>query len=234
MRELYIFSDASMTKDPRNNVSIGCAGAIAVDASDYSKIIKKSREVLYKYTNNMSELYGIKLALKIALEYRNSYDKISIISDSRLCVETFKEWIYSWMNNITPELELISSSGQPVMNQHIILDIIMFIVSNNLKVSIYHIKGHVKQYKESDMIKAYNTFVSINGIDISEELLNVFVHYNNMVDFDTRNFLEEYYNAYMSYTNPNDIVGCPIHPMIQVPTMNDIEIYKTLINHKGY
>jgi ribonuclease HI len=229
MKILNIFSDASMMTDPRNNTSIGCAGAVAVYGN--KDVVEETKEVLYGFTNNMSELTGIKMALQLALKYRESYDQINIISDSRLCVETFKDWIYRWMNNIKPDLTLVSSSDEPVKNQQIIMDCVNFIIQNNLKFNLYHIRGHILLSNESKIKEAYRSFIKVNGFAINRETLEMFIYYNNKIDFDTRTFLEEYYNNYLSCFDP------PNHPtqaIVCIPSRDEMDVYSRLINHKGF
>lgn len=211
---LEIYCDASIKTDPRTGEYIGCPGAIAVFDG---KIIDTIVSVRYGYTNNRSELTALLHALELLNIYRDQYDRINIYSDSLLCVKTFKEWIYNWVKTVP----MISSSNTPVMNQDLILYMLLYIVYNNLKVNLYHIRGHINSDKDID--RAYKTFIKTNGIKTSLDDIRRFCEFNNYIDNCTRNTLNSTneYEPYLQY------------PAFYVPGRENMILYSRLMNHYG-
>ena len=182
-RTLNIFTDASIIKTDTNE-TIGCAGNnIIVN----NTILEQPTQIIRNSTNNNSEITAIYMAVVNALKYRDKFDIINIFSDSKICVFGLREWIYNWIK-ISPGDVLISSQEKPVANQEIILRIIYFILNHNLRINLYHVKGHVNYNSPDQLFTAKEIFMSSNHIkhDIDIELIRNICIANDQVDNFTR------------------------------------------------
>ena len=167
---LNIFTDASIEKF--NDSYIGSAGSIIVLNEE---IIDQDIQILYPATNNLSEIYSLKLGIIQALKYRNpNIKRINIFSDSKISVFGLREWIFKWVCN-NKNGTLYSSSGTPVSNQTYFLEIINLIIMNQLYINIYHQRGHKNPNKYQDIVEFKKSFRDSNGIDIQENL--IYNHY---------------------------------------------------------
>lgn len=186
---LNIFVDASITKN--NDSYIGCPGCVCVNTHpNYVSYIKDSSyNVIYESTNNNSEISAVLLGINKALLYRNNYKVINLFSDSKICIHGLKYWMFNWIENMTKD-KLYSSSGQLVSNQEIFLNIVNYIIKNNLYINLYHQKGHVTSSNES-IENAIRVFKETNYIkdDVDKELIIQLSYYNNYVDLMTKNIL---------------------------------------------
>ena len=220
---LEIYCDASIKKNPRTGEYIGCPGAFAIANDGINEnIVEGTFSINSNFTNNRSELTAFLYALQLLKKYGNgdNYERVNIYSDSLITVKTFKEWIFKWVNNFP----MLSYSGKPVANQDIILNILQYIIYNNLKVNLYHIKGHVNIYNEAELIETRKLFIDNNGIDASLDDIRRFCENNNYVDNYTRDMLKHLdlgYNNYKTY------------PIFCIPTIKDMEKYSRLINKFG-
>jgi ribonuclease HI len=138
---LNIFTDASILQLPGEH--IGCPGVILA-MTKYGKQyeIPYDYKILRNSTNNESEITAILMGVYAGLKLRNEFRTINLFSDSRICIQGLKYWIFNWVNNIRDN-KIISSSHKEVANQQIILQIIYTIIENNLRINLYHQKGHV-------------------------------------------------------------------------------------------
>lgn len=218
MRELNIFTDASITKSIYDE-TIGCAGAICMEDNNLCKF-----EILRDSTNNISEITAVKLAVQLALENRDKFDVINIWADSQWSIYGMTKWIRSWMSTMINGV-IYNSSGYPVKNQQIFLSIIKMIVQNNLRVNFYHIKGHVDPYNIKSIAHAVSVFKRSNGIAISRDKMFRYCKMNDMVDNKTREFLQGYRNA-----SPVKLSRGFINPVI---TNEDLIRYYNLVTLAG-
>lgn len=217
--ELNIFTDASITKTNNDEV-IGCAGAIALEGNNIY-----SFEVLRDSTNNISEITAIQLAVQLAIQNRQSADDIvHIWSDSQWAVFGLTKWIKSWVANIHNNI-LMSSSGEPVKNQHIFLSIIKLIIDYRLRVNFYHIKGHINTNDIKSVNNAVEVFNRSNNASISRDKIYIAAQMNNRVDYETRNILKDFRKADRVY-----LTRGIINPIIEKP---DLNIYYNLVTLGG-
>lgn len=183
---LNIFTDASIERF--NDSYIGSAGSITVLNEE---IIDQDIQILYPATNNLSEIYSLKLGIMQALKHRNpNIERINIFSDSKISVFGLREWIFKWVCD-NKDGTLYSSSGTPVANQTYFLEIINLIMTNQLYVNIYHQRGHKNSNKYQDIVEFKKSFRDSNGIDIQENLIYNLIMYNDYIDRTTRNELSK-------------------------------------------
>lgn len=208
-----IFCDASIYKTYEE--TIGCPGSIVV-IND--QIVDQSIEIYRFSTNNHSEINAILMAVTQALRYVNGCNRINIFSDSKISVFGLKEWIFNWINTRDDTGIMYSSSGQPVANQNIFLNIIRKIVSNNLNFNLYHQKGHVGK---NDLVIAKKVFQTSNKICLNDDEVIYISKYNDYIDNATRNYL---YNVdYASFEHLQQ-------PIIPTINSNTIKSYRGLLN----
>ena len=180
---INIFTDASITKTIHGE-TVGCAGAICLENDNICKF-----EIQRDSTNNISELTAVRLAIELGLKNRPKDNLINVWADSQWAIFGLTKWNRSWLNNIYNNI-LISSSGQPVKNQHLFLSIMKMIVDNRIRVNFYHIKGHVNTNDIGSVSNAVAVFKNSNNATISRDKMYIVAKMNNMVDKQTRDLLK--------------------------------------------
>lgn len=182
---LNIFTDASIKKLP-DGETLGCPGALCVYTLNNGQLsILDVACYIERYaTNNSSEIKAISLGVAKALQYRNLFRTINLFSDSRICIQGIREWIFNWVNCINSGL-MCSSSGEPVANQNTFASISSTIVSNNLNINFYHQKGHVKKSNDKAIENAMRVFKEVNKLDVSFELMKELSNFNDLIDVTT-------------------------------------------------
>lgn len=206
---INIFTDSSiiskeMTYEDGTTIPyyIACSGAIYCIKP---KLTKRYRNVFrnlkvedqyyqlyYDSTNNRGELYAILQGIYLGMKYLqlNPKTHINILSDSKISIYGLKEWIFNWYHNSKNGI-MYGSSGE-VKNQDIILDIINTIVSNNIRVRFYHLRGHQDIDKLTSLQEFKNSFYKENGINIDmyeEGTMQWMIACNCEVDDVSRQFL---------------------------------------------
>lgn len=223
-----IFTDASVKK-MYTGETIACPGCeiVVTNERGIMESIYKDHYFIRNATNNIGELSAILLGL-ISLHKFNLFEgkQINLFSDSQLCINSIREWIFSWINNQYNNI-WYGSSGDPVKNQEIIKQIIWFIYSNNLYINFYHQKGHVTN-TENSINNAIRVFGISNGFTTDFNLMQILSHYNNNVDKFTKVALDSEYN------NGTFNTQAPLleHAIISTLSNVDFDIYKTLIKRK--
>lgn len=189
---INLFCDASIDIDKK----IACAGCTISMQNNNANNIIGSRLILQENaTNNSAEILaiwiGVVEALKIRQEFPNAIFRL--FSDSKISLYGLRDWIKNWVNNITPNGILISSSGNPVSNQQRFIEIYNLIVENALKIELYHQRGHVNDGKitvEQSRIQ----FIRANKV--SPENLGIDIDYinlcNSIIDDSTRRAVKAY------------------------------------------
>lgn len=216
---LNIFTDASILNrsNKNSNYFIGAPGYIAT----INDIVLSERiEILTGSTNNESELYAIYMAIQFALLNRDKVKIINIFSDSKFCIYGLREWIFKWINNIKDD-KIYNSSGKEVSNQKLFLNIVYTILSYNLEVNFYHVRGHFKE----DDAKLFSYEFKLNNFmndDIDIYLAKRMIYYNNRIDNDTRQSLSSISNNSQKLWIPEYFAREDI----------DIDHYKELIKFK--
>ena len=208
---LNIFSDASTIKN--GNEIIGAPGYVAVIGNN---IVYKDVRILRESTNNESEIYAILMAIQYALFNRDKAQVINIFSDSQFAVFGLREWIFNWMNNIRDD-RLYNSSNKQVANQKIFMNIIYIILQYDLKVSIYHNRGHFTHNKLDEFILLFKKHNFLNDY-IDRDVATSIMYYNDIIDRYTRDTLNKSKELPIKLEIPDYLVRQDI----------DLEYYKKL------
>lgn len=228
---LNIFVDASIKKWV--NEVVGCPGALAIHNG---KIIDSHIDTLRYSTNNNSEITAIYYGLLLAIKYRDKFKYLNLFSDSKICVFGLTRWIFNWIDTIKADDDinkytedntlncLYGSGSSPVANQSEIMLVIQTILAYNLRINIYHQRGHININNESMLKKARACFARNNNIDKDELDLDIIADiskYNNLIDGYTRNFLGQRFND-------NKFLYPAMHFLYNKDT--DMEQYSKLLN----
>lgn len=193
-----LFCDASI--DTNKNIACGGCYISAQDDTALYSIDTKALVQLHA-TNNSSEILAIWIGIIEALKLRQSHPGaiFRLFSDSKISIYGLRSWMVNWVKNIKPNdpnNTLISSSGDPVMNQQRFIDIFNMIVRNNLRIELYHQRGHVGA-KDISLQKARIDFVKNNKV--SPENLGLTIDYlsqcNNYIDNFTRESLRTFISS---------------------------------------
>jgi len=223
---LNIFTDASISKD-QNGITIGSSGAEFYIGYN---LVDSDIRIMFETTNNESEITSILLGVMGALRLRTHFkiDTINLFSDSRISVYALREWIFSWLKGITDGV-IYSSSGNPVANQRIILEIIDLIIRNSLYINLFHVRGHKDSGKMKDYITFKSSFIKENNIKKSTAIDDVLIQFlidgNSSIDNYTRSKL--YNKLYMDLARQNGL------GLINPFTINQ-EIYLNTLNTNKY
>lgn len=197
---INIFCDASID----TTAKVACGGCVIVAQDEINNTINDNYNIIAKRliiqkdaTNNSSEILAIWAGVVEALKIRNYYPGaiFRLFSDSKISLYGLRDWMKNWIANSEGSPILISSSGTPVMNQQRFIEVYNLIVENNLRIELYHQRGHVMDGKIS-LDKARAQFIKANkvppeilgnGIDI-----NYLSFYNNLIDGLTREAVRGY------------------------------------------
>lgn len=181
---------------------IACSGAIYCikpkATKRYRNIFRNLKvedqyyQLYYDSTNNRGELYAILQGIYLGMKYLklNPKTHINILSDSKISIFGLRDWIFNWYYN--SKNGIMYGSGGEVKNQDIILDIINTIVSNDIKVRFYHLRGHRDVNKLTSLQEFKNSFYKENGINIDmyeEGTMQWMIACNCEVDDVSRQFL---------------------------------------------
>lgn len=202
---LNIFADASVSTI--NNKTTSCPGCCTtLYYPDMNKVglINENYMAIRNSTNNDGEINAILLAVLDAIKFRSLVSTINIISDSMICIEGLREWIYNWINN-SYNGQLYTSEGKLVKNQQVFIRIINMIIQNNIYINFYHCKGHVSN-SQASLDYAKKNFLSSNRIkdDIDMSIIKEISNWNNYIDKSSRDkliFLQKGENSnYYTFT----------------------------------
>lgn len=184
---LNLFCDASIQPMPGKKYD-GCSGCVPViyeEGSDKGVGLRPVIAVLRDCTNNIAELTAIQLGVEYALQHQLEYSRINLFSDSQISVFGLRDWIWGWAKTLKENDYMVSSSGEPVANQVIIMNIINLINCITTPFNIYHQKGHaVGKYD-----RARKTFFTSNKINLLQRDVISITDYNDIIDRYTRDSL---------------------------------------------
>lgn len=183
---INIFCDASIDL----NTKTACGGCYIVgQESDSIFDIGAKNIIQFNATNNSAEILAIWAGITEGLKLRSKYPGgiFRLFSDSKVSLYGLRDWIKFWIPRMKKDGTLISSSGQPVINQQRFIDIFNLIVENNFRVEFYHQRGHVKEKNMSSNI-ARAFFIKANKVAPEALGLNIDIisSYNDKIDKFTR------------------------------------------------
>lgn len=194
MEVFNIFCDASINTKEK----VACSGLVLTNASA-NEIITIEHFIQTNATNNSSEILGILSSIRLAIRFKNilNIDCIfNIFSDSKLCIFGLRDWLGKWYSNQKVEdgiSVLYGSSKDPVKNQEYFKECIRLIVDNNLRLNLFHNRGHIAYKYPDNLLYAKKTFVEYNGIEPENLGLSMYTicKYNDFVDTSTKLLLDE-------------------------------------------
>lgn len=219
---LNIFTDASV-----RNMNYGFDSASGFVAMMGNEKLAEQIQINRNTTNNFGEIYAIQMAVQLAFDVRRLMPEqpryINIFSDSIISVNGLRKWFDGW--TLDDNGYLLSSSGEKVANQEIIVSIMNMIITYNIDVSFFHIKGHVKFNKESEVERAISKFEEHNGTvgigKINKNTMKKMLECNDYVDNTTRQALQ--------YSENIPIYLRPVEKLSNF-TIEEIDKYKKLID----
>lgn len=186
---LNIFSDASI-RQVSKNLAYGCHGTVVVCRDT---ILDRDFKIDVDSTNNLSEIRGLRMAVRMVNKWKTAYKNINIFSDSKISVDGIRHYIYHW--KLGNDGLLYNSQNQPVKNQEIFIEtyqLLTFIKSTNpsLNINIYHQAGHISNGYDS-LNKASNVFKRSNQITkfIDLNFIRYISTWNSWIDNFTRSEL---------------------------------------------
>lgn len=226
-----LFCDASIDTQRK----IACGGCYVSVQEDYQPPCHfLTKAIIQEHaTNNSSEILAIWIGVNEALQIRKQYPNavFRLFSDSKISVYGLRSWMVNWIKNINPndpDRILVSSSGEPVANQQRFIDIFNTIVRNNLRIELYHQRGHVGS-KNLSLDKARIDFVKNNKV--SPENLGITIAYlcqcNDYID----NFTRESIKTFISTGKvPNNVSLELKDPMIHYIMSDNLNQYVRCID----
>ena len=231
---INIFTDASIiSKKEDFNYYIGCAGIAAYRGTT---MIKSCSPIITNSTNNESEIYGILCGIKDAIQMKYLYDpkRINLFSDSIISIKGLREWYKTWLS--TEQDGIIYSTSGAVKNQNYFIYCMAYIISCDLEINLYHVRGHTDPNNFLQRRKFMNSFLKENKQSYSsmdERLISFLIEGNRFVDEISRSALtnipkevfDKYYDSYKkNYQQETRIFN--LHDLI---CNLDIEKYEKLI-----
>ena len=224
---ICIFTDSSFKKanpgDPRYPGTT--APAYCIYHNDVC--IDQGFHILHNSTSQQGELYAFLLGICQSFRYRH-FPHIRIFSDNQNCVFSTREWIFNWVRETNNGKATLGEGGR-ISNQEYIVDILQNIISNNIYLEIYHVKGHVdvKNYKSVHhskvVFKRNNPFVR----NVDDSIIYQLAMGNNCVDEYSTVMLKTYLRSKeYDTTDMNKAVSLQYAPF-------DMINYSTLVNING-
>ena len=216
---INIFCDASIDI----NSGTSCGGCLVTNqcGSACSVLYYKGR-ILPNSTNNYAEitaiLVGVIEALRLRPLYKYNYPIFRLFSDSKISLYGLRDWLKNWKITVDENGNqcLISTSGTPVCNQQVFIEIFNIIVENNLYIELYHQRGHATGKKSKvGLDKARADFIKANKV--TPEHLELDIEFlslcNDLIDNYTR-------DAVKAYINKNEFL-----PGIELEGYRPIELF---------
>ena len=198
---ICIFTDSSFKNESKNkNIAIGTT-APAVCIYNGMNLIMQDFKILHNSTTQQGELYAILIGVMKSYLYRN-FKYIRLFSDSQVSIFGIRDRIFKWVRETNEGKNILGENGN-IKNQNYIMDIIYYILSNNIPIELYHVKGHVKKSYDS-ISHAKKVFQISNNINenIDDALIYMISDANNDVDNFSTRMLNQYINNSL-YDIPN-------------------------------
>ena len=122
--------------------------------------IEQGFHILHNSTSQQGELYAMLLGVMASYKYRY-FKHIRLFSDNQNAVLSVREWIFNWVRDTSSGKAVLGDDGR-ISNQKYIMDIIYTIISNNLFLEFYHVKGHVDIRNYASVTNSKNLFLRSN------------------------------------------------------------------------
>jgi ribonuclease H len=183
-RSISIFTDASFRAyNKYSGVGTVCSGACVYNNDvliDQQFYIQKNKTV------QQGELYAILMGVSMAYKYRN-FGTIRLFSDSQTSIFAIRDRIFKWLN-LQKRYGGILDEGGEIKNVDYIMNIIHTLLTNNVPIELYHVKGHVNVNSNNSLINAINVFRASNRIsmNVDYDLIRQISECNDQVDRFTK------------------------------------------------
>lgn len=177
--DIIIFPDGSLKQG--NKRSYAGYGSVILDPE------RKQYTILNGSLNSSSIVYCEGWAVYksfVELErYRKmkgiQFLKVLVVSDSKLTVQTFSEWIkYSW--DLTDWYDWKKGDGQSVKNQELYRRILKIMNNEHYKVKFVHINSHSNNKRSS--IEKIRMKLQYAKIRLDDNALKTFIEMNRLAD----------------------------------------------------
>jgi len=201
-----IFTDSSfknMSND--KNIAVGItAPSICIYIG--TDIVYQDFYILHNSTTQQGELYAILMGVMKSYLYKD-YKNIRLFSDSQVSIFGIRDRIFKWVRSTKEGKNILGENGS-IKNQDYIMDIVYYILYNNIPIEFYHVKGHVKKSYDS-ILKAKNTFKNSNNIieAVDDALIYMISSANNYVDNYSTDMLYSNLNNFITNLKPGVSIG---------------------------
>lgn len=192
---ICIFTDSSFKR--YKFIPIGTALGVTAPAYCVFKndiMIEQGFEILHNSTSQQGELRALLLGIMASYKYRD-YPHIRIFGDNQNAIFGVREWIFNWVRQSNNGGCVFGENGR-INNQDYIMENIYAILSNNIFLEFYHVKGHVNIRKRSDVEISRKLFQRSNPFvgRIDDALVYQLAAGNNTVDQYSSAMLNLYFN----------------------------------------
>lgn len=173
-----------------------CIGVTAPAFMVYKNdiLIDKGFHILHNSTSQQGELYAVLLGVMNSWKYTKFGDHIRLFSDSLNTIFAIRDRIFNWVR-MTNEGKNVLGDGGKINNQDYIMDIVYYIMYNQIPIEFFHVKGHVNIHNKESFDHACRVFSSSN-YSLCEwpdfKLIKTVSEYNNAVDKYSTNMLRNY------------------------------------------
>lgn len=154
--------------------------------------IEQGATILLNSTSQQGELYALLLGVQAAVKYKGF--KIKIFGDNQNAIIGIRDWLYKWVIETNNFRSTLGQHGR-IKNQDYYMDIIYTILSNQIPIELYHVKGHVDIKNVGSLNHAKELFVRSNpfiGDDLTDELAYFIAMGNTVVDNYSTTILKSY------------------------------------------
>ena len=173
-RSVCIFTDAGYHKGDI------CAG-FCTYRNDI--LIDQDYNILHNETSQRGELFGILMGVMNSFVYGSLGYQVRLFSDSLNSILAIRNRIFKWVQMTNNGQEILLGPDGSIKNQDFIFNIINEILSNGIKIELYHVKGHVNIYNQESFLHAKQVFKDSNNIDdVEDNLIRQIAISNDQVD----------------------------------------------------
>lgn len=175
--DYIIFPDASVKRS--GTVSYSGFGTVILNTKTKKYAILNGE--LSKSSTVFCEAWAIFRGMQFVEHIReeNQKLKVLVVSDSKLNVNVFSEWIpHTW--DLSDYYNWKKKDKSPVKNQELYRMILKIINNGHYKFRIVHINSHSD--KKSGMRERIRKKMKANRININDSTLNTFIQMNDLAD----------------------------------------------------
>lgn len=243
-----IFTDGAITKNSIGTTRVSCGAASILNINDKNEVKISANAVkineYYNTTNNEAELFGILKGIELITDNTNEY---ILYSDSEYAINSLTKWIIDWYKTYTQSKNkngivlpsMLTKGGKPVKNCILICAIINLIVKKNVRICFRHVRGHMSENKNEDIITQAKYMAKVNNMPYEKAISEAkFVcKYNNFIDNFAKNYINKYIkgefndeienqenNAYIEYVEYGIIEFSKIDMINNREVITDIDI----------